>query len=91
MNSASTALTQKNAANPMKSRVARSSSRRMLIRRDGRQAPTLCAPGENVTAPRAPNILSGSGLYHQISGTSMEIRSAGPDRVLWTLDDVIQR
>lgn len=39
--------------------------------RDGRQAPTLCGHGENVTAPRARDIAFGSGLYHQISGTSM--------------------
>ena len=29
-------------------------------------------------------------FFHQLSGTDMEIRSAGPDRVLWTLDDVTQ-
>lgn len=27
-------------------------------------------------------------FFHQISGTRMEIRSAGPDRTLWTDDDV---
>jgi hypothetical protein len=26
-------------------------------------------------------------FFHQISGTEMEIRSAGPDRVMWTGDD----
>jgi hypothetical protein len=27
--------------------------------------------------------------FHQLSGTQMEVRSAGPDRKLWTGDDVI--
>ena len=27
-------------------------------------------------------------FFHQLSGTRMEIRSAGPDRRLWTADDV---
>jgi hypothetical protein len=26
-------------------------------------------------------------FFHQISGNEMEIRSAGPDRVMWTADD----
>ncbi len=30
-------------------------------------------------------------FFHQISGTEMEIRSAGPDKRLWTEDDVIVR
>jgi hypothetical protein len=28
-------------------------------------------------------------FFHQLSGTQMEIRSAGPDRVMWTDDDVV--
>ena len=28
-------------------------------------------------------------FFHQMSGEAMEIRSAGPDRVLWTADDVV--
>jgi hypothetical protein len=28
-------------------------------------------------------------FFHQISGEKMEIRSAGPDRALWTADDVV--
>jgi len=28
-------------------------------------------------------------FFHQISGTDMEIRSAGPDRKMWTADDLI--
>jgi hypothetical protein len=28
-------------------------------------------------------------FFHQMSGTQMEIRSAGPDRVLWTEDDKV--
>ena len=30
-------------------------------------------------------------FFHQISGNEMEIRSAGPDKVMWTSDDVITR
>jgi hypothetical protein len=30
-------------------------------------------------------------FFHQISGTEMEIRSAGPDRIMWTLDDLITK
>ena len=28
-------------------------------------------------------------FFHQISGDEMEIRSAGPDRKMWTADDVV--
>ena len=28
-------------------------------------------------------------FFHQLSGTEMEIRSAGPDRVMYTADDVV--
>ena len=28
-------------------------------------------------------------FFHQISGTDMEIHSAGPDRVMWTADDLV--
>src|SRR6267378_2100064 len=30
-------------------------------------------------------------FFHQISGTEMEIRSAGPDRKMWTADDLVLR
>jgi hypothetical protein len=30
-------------------------------------------------------------FFHQISGTEMEIHSAGPDRILWTLDDLVTK
>lgn len=30
-------------------------------------------------------------FFHQLSKDSMEVRSAGPDRILWTPDDVIVR
>jgi hypothetical protein len=30
-------------------------------------------------------------FFHQLSGTEMEIRSAGPDRTLWTYDDLVIR
>jgi hypothetical protein len=39
-------------------------------------------------------LLDGYGtpfFFHQISGQEMEIRSAGPDRVLWTFDDLVTR
>jgi hypothetical protein len=28
-------------------------------------------------------------FFHQLSGTHMQIRSAGPDRVMWTADDIV--
>jgi hypothetical protein len=28
-------------------------------------------------------------FFHQISGTEMEIHSAGPDKVMWTADDLV--
>lgn len=28
-------------------------------------------------------------FFHQLSGTRMEIRSAGPDRTMWTRDDAV--
>jgi len=28
-------------------------------------------------------------FFHQLSGTDMEIHSAGPDRVMWTADDLV--
>jgi len=30
-------------------------------------------------------------FFHQLSGTDMEIRSAGPDKRMWTADDLIAR
>ena len=30
-------------------------------------------------------------FFHQISGTEMEIRSAGPDKIMWTTDDLVTR
>jgi len=29
-------------------------------------------------------------FFHQLSGTKMEIRSAGPDRILYTTDDFVR-
>jgi hypothetical protein len=29
-------------------------------------------------------------IFHQLSGTKMEIRSAGPDRILYTGDDFVR-
>jgi len=28
-------------------------------------------------------------FFHQLSGTEMEIRSAGPDRIMYTADDLV--
>lgn len=28
-------------------------------------------------------------FFHQLSGTQMEIRSAGPDKTMWTADDLV--
>jgi hypothetical protein len=28
-------------------------------------------------------------FFHQLSGTEMEIRSAGPDKKMWTSDDLV--
>jgi hypothetical protein len=30
-------------------------------------------------------------FFHQLSKSSMEVRSAGPDKVMWSEDDVVQR
>ena len=30
-------------------------------------------------------------FFHQLSGTVMEIHSAGPDRILWTGDDLVTK
>jgi len=30
-------------------------------------------------------------FFHQISGTEMEIRSAGPDKTMWTPDDLVMK
>jgi hypothetical protein len=30
-------------------------------------------------------------FFHQLSGTEMEIRSAGPDKILWTTDDLVTK
>ncbi len=30
-------------------------------------------------------------FFHQLSGTEMEIHSAGPDKVMWTADDLVTR
>jgi len=30
-------------------------------------------------------------FFHQVSGTEMEIHSAGPDKIMWTQDDLVTR
>jgi hypothetical protein len=30
-------------------------------------------------------------FFHQLSASEMEIRSAGPDRVMWTADDLVTK
>ena len=39
-------------------------------------------------------LVDGNGtpfFFHQISGQEMEIRSAGPDQIMWTADDLVTR
>jgi len=39
-------------------------------------------------------IIDGYGtpfFFHQISGNEMEIRSAGPDKIMWTADDLLTK
>jgi hypothetical protein len=28
-------------------------------------------------------------FFHQISGSDTEVRSAGPDKIMWTADDIV--
>ena len=30
-------------------------------------------------------------FFHQLSGHEMEIHSAGPDKIMWTFDDLVAR
>lgn len=30
-------------------------------------------------------------FFHQLSGHEMEIRSAGPDKIMWTADDLVTK
>ncbi len=30
-------------------------------------------------------------FFHQLSGTEMEIHSAGPDKIMWTADDLVTK
>jgi hypothetical protein len=30
-------------------------------------------------------------FFHQLSGSDMEVRSAGPDKIMWTSDDILTR
>ena len=46
---------------------------------------TLNANGELVDQWNTPY------FFHQLSKDVMEIRSAGPDKVMWTADDVVAR
>jgi len=55
----------------------------------------------NFIKPEAGMRINGNGelvdtwgtplFFHQLSGTDTEVRSAGPDRKLWTPDDVVTR
>lgn len=48
-------------------------------------------PQENLRLNDQGELLDSFGtpyFFHQISSTEMEIRSAGPDRTLWTADDI---
>jgi len=44
---------------------------------------TINASGELVDAWGTPY------FFHQISGSDMEIHSAGPDKIMWTADDLV--
>lgn len=57
-----------------------------------KQANFLKADGNRVNA--SGELVDAWGtpyFFHQLSGTEMEIRSAGPDRILWTLDDLVTK
>jgi len=53
----------------------------------------------NFIKPEAGMHINGNGelvdswgtpfFFHQLSATEMEIRSAGPDRTMWTSDDLV--
>lgn len=50
--------------------------------------------GSGLSVDANGNMLDGYGtpfFFHQISGREMEIRSAGPDHVMWTGDDLVTR
>ncbi len=61
--------------------------------------------GDNLKQVKVPlppgSSVSGSGemldhwgtayFFHQLSGTQMEVRSAGPDRQMWNDDDLLQK
>ena len=46
---------------------------------------TLSADGELLDQWGTPY------FFHQLSGESMEVRSAGPDKTLWTSDDIVTK
>jgi hypothetical protein len=55
----------------------------------------------NFIKPEAGMQINGSGelvdawgtpfFFHQLSGSEMEIHSAGPDKIMWTSDDLVAR
>lgn len=50
--------------------------------------------GTGLSVDANGNMVDGYGVpffFHQISGQEMEIRSAGPDHVMWTADDLVTR
>ena len=53
-----------------------------FLKQDGNRVNTK---GELVDAWGTPY------FFHQISGHEMEIRSAGPDRIMYTADDLLMR
>jgi hypothetical protein len=51
-------------------------------------------PPEGVNVNGAGELVDQWGtpyFFHQLSGTHMEIRSAGPDKIMWTADDVVSK
>ncbi len=54
----------------------------------------MLGPPEGQTLNRDGELLDAWGtpyFFHQLSKSDMEIRSAGPDRVLYTEDDIVTR
>jgi hypothetical protein len=52
---------------------------------DAQAGMVINAKGELVDAWGTPY------FFHQISGTEMEIHSAGPDKIMWTSDDLVAK
>jgi hypothetical protein len=59
---------------------------------NARQMNFLKADGNRVNANgELVDVWGTSYFFHQLSGHEMEIRSAGPDRIMYTGDDLVTR